>query len=687
MKFFAIGLLLVTAAYAQAPLTITTTSLPAATVGSSYGVTLNATGGTAPYTWSRSGLLPPGLVLNQNGTIVGTPTTAGSYSFTIAVVDSRQASFSLIFTITVTGNTTRLVITTASALPTGAVGQPYSQTLSASGGSTPYRWTATQALPAGLNLNTSTGLISGTPTAAGSFSFAVQVTDAAQTSATATFSLTITPATLTITTVSPLFTGTVGTPYAQTFSATGGSTPYSWAVIAGGVAGLTLDATSGVLQGTPQSAGTFSITIQVTDKNNSRASQSYSLVVNPPTLTITLVSTPVSGMVGVSYSQKLPVVANGGTPPIVWSLVSGSVPGLTLDLSTLVLSGTPTTAGSYDLTLQAADSAGLSARRSLTITIAPAALSINGSRQLPDVALNGTYSQTLTASGGLPPYTWSATGLPGGLTIDPSSGTITGVASAAGNFAPAITVTDSALARATDRFTINVILPTAPSFTLSGLPDPVQPAQQIPLTLTVAAPYPAAITGQAILTFSPDSGPTDRTVVFASGGTSVNFTVAAGSTSVQTDSPLAIQTGTVAGTISISLRIQAGGLDITPVPAPAVSAHLNRAAPAISKAQFTRSGSTINVVITGYSTPREITQAVFTFTAASGQTLQPSASSITVDVGTLFNNWFQSANNTQYGSQFVLTQPFTIQGDATLVTPATVTLTNREGSTNVPITP
>jgi len=176
------------------------------------------------------------------------------------------------------------------------------------------------------------------------------------------------------------------------------------------------------------------------------------------------------------------------------------------------------------------------------------------------------------------------------------------------------------------------------------------------------------------------------TIWLASGGTTANFSLPAGSNNIQLDTPLAIQTGTVAGLISISLRLQAGGIDINSSPAP-ITSRLDRASPVVSNAQFTRTGSAINVAITGYSTSREITQAVFTFTAAAGQTLQTSASTITVDVGNLFNTWYQSSNNSQYGSQFVLTQPFTIQGDTSQVTPATVTLINREGSTTFKINP
>src|SRR5206468_620014 len=122
-------------------------------------------------------------------------------------------------------------------------------------------------------------------------------------------------------------------------------------------------------------------------------------------------------------------------------------------------------------------------------------------------------------------------------------------------------------------------------------------------------------------------------VQFSSGGTVASFTIPAGSTTA--DVTTAVQTGTVAGTITVSLRLQAGGIDITPNPAPTATAQIARAAPVIRSVQANRNGNTINLVVTGYSTAREITQAVFAFSAASGQALQPSASSITVDLNTL----------------------------------------------------
>jgi hypothetical protein len=685
MKLPMMALLAVAAASGQ--ISITTSSLPGGTVGKSYSFSFSAAGGSQPYTWFSSTTPPAGLTFLSNGNLSGTPLAAGTFPLTITVVDARQsfASGSFVLSVGSSSSPAKPVITSSSTLTAGAVGQAYSLALAASGGTPPYQWALAQgALPNGLAL-AATGTISGTPTTSGSFSFQIGVLDSAQQSAVGSFTLTINAAPLTIITVAPLFPGTVGVLYAQPFSAAGGVPPYSWSITSGNPGGLTLNAASGALQGTPQSSGTFPFTIQVADSHGASASGNYSLTISPPALSTTIAGTVASGMVGVAYSQVLPVVATGGTPPITWSVASGSVPGLTLNLTTLTLSGTPTAAGTFSLTLQAADSAGLTASRTLSIVIAPAALSITTALQLPGVTLNGTYSITMAASGGTPPYTWAANGLPGGLSIDPNSGIISGTASAAGTFSPVITVRDSALAVAQNLFTIVVALPTPPTFTLSGLPSTVQPGQQFPLQLSVGAAYAAAITGTAQLTFTPASGLPDLTVVFASGGTSINFNIPAGSTTPVFNSPFLVQTGTVAGTLNISVSLQAGNTDITPSPAPAVSAQLPAGAPVISAVQTSTSGSTITIMVTGYSTTREVTQAVFNFAAASGQSLQAGASALTVDTGTLFTNWFQSLSNTQYGSQFVYSQPFTIQGSAAAVTPVSVTLTNRVGSTTFPI--
>src|SRR5262249_556992 len=138
--------------------------------------TITATGGTPPLLWSATGNVPPGLTLNAtNGAITGTPTTTGTSTFTARVQDLLGNSASKQFSITIT---TGFSITTPTALPSASEGVAYTQTLQASGGTAPLTWTVSVGtLPTGLNLNPDTGVISGTPAAAGSYSFIIQVAD------------------------------------------------------------------------------------------------------------------------------------------------------------------------------------------------------------------------------------------------------------------------------------------------------------------------------------------------------------------------------------------------------------------------------------------------------------------------------------------------------------------------------
>jgi hypothetical protein len=226
-----------------------------------------------------------------------------------------------------------------------------------------------------------------------------------------------------------------------------------------------------------------------------------------------------------------------------------------------------------------------------------------------------------------------------------------------------------------------VDFPPAPPVTLSGLPSTAVPAQQYSLAVTLSNPYPADISGQLLLSFSPDSGPADQTIQFASGGATANFTIPAGTIAAVASAPLALQTGTVSGVLVLSVRLQAGGVDITPTPAPSMSAQIPTAAPVIANLASTISNNTLTVVVTGYATSRDMMQAIFTFSAVPGQSLQATASTITVDVSSLFDSWFQSAASAQFGTQFVFTQPFAIQGDPQAVSPVSVTLVNHLGQT------
>jgi hypothetical protein len=176
------------------PLSAAGTTLANGQVGTAYNSSLTATGGTAPYTWFEvsGGVLPTGLLLSGNGTITGTPVSAGTYGpYVFLATDSKRATSAtgnLSFIITEAG----AVAVTTTVLADGSVGTAYSLSLMASGGTAPYSWAVTSggALPAGLTLSTD-GTLAGTPTASGTYGpYVFTVTDASNATA-ASVSLTL----------------------------------------------------------------------------------------------------------------------------------------------------------------------------------------------------------------------------------------------------------------------------------------------------------------------------------------------------------------------------------------------------------------------------------------------------------------------------------------------------------------
>ncbi len=268
-----------------AALTISTMSLPAGTIGTAYSQTLQATGGVPAYKWSvTTGSLPAGLTLSSAGVISGTPTgTATSTStFTVTVTDSQTpTAASASATLSITVVEPPLSVTTTS-LVSGSIGNAYSQTLQAIGGTPPYTWSISAGtLPAGLSLNSSTGGISGTPSATGTSDFTAKVTDSAAATATAALSITINTALAITTTTLPA--GSIGTVYSATVSATGGAQPYTWSLTSGTLpAGLSLGSASGVISGTPTTTGTSDFTVTATDSESPavQVNAALSIVIN-----------------------------------------------------------------------------------------------------------------------------------------------------------------------------------------------------------------------------------------------------------------------------------------------------------------------------------------------------------------------------------------------------------------------
>jgi hypothetical protein len=429
------------------------------------------------------------------------------------------------------------------------------------------------------------------------------------------------------------------------------------------------------LKGTPSTTGSFPITVQVADSGGLTSTKTFTLTVEAPKLTITTPSPLASGTVGAAYSQRFS--AAGGTPPYTWVIISGGPSGLALDGN--ALAGTPTAAGAFTLTVQARDTAGLAAAKTFTLQINPAALSIVTGTQLVAAVAGQAYNVQLTAAGGTPPYTWSETGTPDGLRLDPATGLLSGTPKAPGSFAIAIRVTDTARATVLGLFRVTIGVPDLPVLSVPKLPAVAEAAGQYGVGLELDAPYPLAMSGQLVLSFAPDSGGGDSTIQFSTGGRTADFNIPANETkAVFTVPDLEIQTGTVAGTIQLTARLNYGGVDVTPAPAPSWSTRVERAAPVVRTAKLVRSATGLEVQITGFCTAREVTQAVLRFTAASGSLLQ--TAEYTLPLEDAFAKWFQDPASVKFGSQFTFTQPFNLQGDPNAVSLESVTLSNRLGN-------
>ncbi len=342
-------------------------------------------------------------------------------------------------------------ITTASALPHARVGTAYRKALAATGGG-PYTWSVTTGtLPAGLTLSTA-GVISGTPSAGGSATFTVKVVGAGGASASKSFVLVVDTVWI-LTNALP--SGSVGRPYAATLVA-GGAGPFTWAVAAGALpAGLTLNGATGTISGTPTKAATTSVTLKVTGAGATTAQKAYSgKVLAATALAITTTSLP-NGTIGTAYTTTVQAT---GTGTASWTISAGKLPtGLTLGKSTGVISGTPTAAGTANVTIKLVRGT-LTTTQPLTLTVAASSGAVTiTTTSLPNGQVGVAYAATLTGTGP-GPYTWSlASGtLPAGLSLAPATGAISGTPTTAGTVSFTVKLVGAAGASATKALSITV---------------------------------------------------------------------------------------------------------------------------------------------------------------------------------------------------------------------------------------
>ncbi|MGA7613889.1 MAG: ice-binding family protein [Thermoanaerobaculia bacterium] len=278
----------------------------------------------------------------------------------------------------------------------------------------------------------------------------------------------------------PLPNGIVNSPYAgATITATGGSGPYTYTIVSGSLpAGLTL-ATSGSIAGTPTATGTFTFTVRATDSNGCFGSQVNTIIINPdiiggcPAIALSPLALP-AATAGVPYGPQT-ITASGGTAPYTFTITSGALlTGLSLSsptATTVDISGTPSQSGSFTFTLTATDSNGCIGSRIYT-ALGTCPLITVGPTTLAPPTSGVTYSQTITASGGTPAYTFGVTSgaLPAGLGLS-SSGTLSGTPTNSGAFTFTITATDSVGCEGARTYTMTITkgIPTLDSLGLGVL--------------------------------------------------------------------------------------------------------------------------------------------------------------------------------------------------------------------------
>jgi uncharacterized protein (TIGR03437 family) len=533
------------------PLTIAgPTSLPSgATLNSYNSVTFTATGGSGTYAWTATGL-PSGLTLSASGVLSGTPwpTTAGSYTVKVTVTDSNGATASSSVPLTIVAAP---VLSNPTGPPNAQVNQAYSgYTLTSSGGTPPYTYTVISGLPSGMTLSTA-GVLSGTPAAgsAGTSLIQFRIADSTGLSTIANLQFVVLAATspLSITGPASLPSGLELAGYGPiTFTASGGAGGNTWSAI-GLPPALTMSS-GGVLSGTPIQGchGTYNVQATVTDSSKNTASTKLTLVITAVTLSLGPASLP-SGAVGATYGP-VTLTASGGAAPYTWSVVSGMPNGLALG-STGVLSGTPASgsAGTYTLTVAVHDANGVSATGNWTLEIL-SGLYVSSPSLLSYATVGVSYGPVMfSAAGGFGSYTWSATGLPIGLSMS-FAGVLSGTPAAGsqGNYAMQVAVRDSNNATAS-----------------ASLPLTVQAAQHITIASPASLPawdelasYPsqqfAASGGTAPYTWSATGLPAGLTL---SAGGVFNGAPASGSRGIYAVVVTVKDSTGLTGSASLSLTI------------------------------------------------------------------------------------------------------------------------------------
>jgi CshA-type fibril repeat protein len=472
----------VTATVTNTPPRLTTPAFTPAYLGvnTTYTQTQIQGSGIIPATgaWSVVGAVPPGMTFNTNtGAISGSPSTPGTYEFTVEVTDANGLKSSKLESIlvgappviTTSPLTYKLYKDTASNIPGSATAG--SGTIPATGA-----WSAT-GLPAGLSINTDTGAISGTPTATGTFTVTQKVTDSNTLFDVEVLTIKVVAKPI-ITT--PALTGfeinKAITPVVQTKTVGSAALPTTnaWSIVAGSLpTGLTMNFNTGEITGTPTQSGTFPITVKLVDEDGEFSQQVQTIRVGvPPVIT----TTPLTQKLYVGVAASIPSSATEGTAAIpttgAWS-ATGLPAGLSINAATGAITGTPSLAGTFSVIQRVTDANGLFDVETITVNVVvkPVITTVVPLPKLTVGVVATPITQTRTAGTAAIPTTgaWSlASGsLPAGLTLNPDTGAISGTPTVSGNFPITVKLTDEAGEFATKDEVVAVIAP--PTITTTPL--------------------------------------------------------------------------------------------------------------------------------------------------------------------------------------------------------------------------
>jgi hypothetical protein len=439
-----------------ATLTITPTTLYPGERGIFQEDLLDASGGTAPYTFAvTSGALPGGITLDSDGYLSGVPGSAGTYTFTVRVTDAYSSTGSRTYTLDINLQTLNINPLT---LTDGTAGVVYTKQLTGAGGTPGYTFSLASgsSLPPGLALSAS-GSLTGTPSQGGTFAFGVKVTDAAAATMTRVYVFRVALVPLTVTATLP--TATYGKPYDQTFAASGGTPAYSFSLSGGTLpAGLSFSSI-GQLYGTPTASGTYSFSVTALDKYGDTGTFPFTLVVAPPTIVMTPDELfPATS--GLFYSAR--VAASGGLGTYTYAITAGALPlGITLTADGTITGIPNAVPGLYTFTVKTTDTYGATGTKNLTLRLATPFILVNPVG-LPTATVGVSYSQTLAVTGGTLPYTYSLVDgtVPAGLSLS-AAGVLSGAPTSPGTSIFTVLIIDANGVRATQSFRLVVEKTTA----------------------------------------------------------------------------------------------------------------------------------------------------------------------------------------------------------------------------------